>query len=132
MRDIGVAFCLLMLAVGCSASSAGGSGQGPANTEATCHYPSGVSTDASAPGCHAVDSAKICQVSNGATVLPDGGVTGGTETCQSVCATGDYELTCLGSDPLGPVPAPLPSLGCQVVPLPTPSNELFYCCPCAS
>jgi hypothetical protein len=28
------------------------------------------------------------------------------------------------------MPAPETSLGCTVIPVPTPSNVAFYCCPC--
>lgn len=39
-----------------------------------------------------------------------------------------YPLTCVGM----PTEVPDPSLGCTVLPIPTPSNETIYCCPCAN
>jgi hypothetical protein len=123
-----------LLATACSAkSSSGGSSSsssqpgGPSDA-GTCHYPASVqvSSDASGPGCFAHTPGMICQVSNGATVLPDGGVANGTETCSSLCGTSDYEMTCMNTSA-----EPDPSLGCQVIPIPSPSDVLFYCCPCA-
>jgi hypothetical protein len=118
---------LAAVVVGCSSSSS------PAQTGGTCAYPANAKTDgdASGNGCFAGPPASSCQVSNGATVLADGGVENGTETCQSLCAAGQYELTCRSSGLAGPIPDPDSSLGCQAIRIPTPSNELFYCCPCA-
>jgi hypothetical protein len=118
--------------VGAGASGGGGSSSGPS----ACIYPPAASTydDASAAGCTPQPAASICQVSNGATVLPDGGVLNGTETCSSMCAPSHYELVCSGGGVQHPVniPDPDPSLGCTVIPIPTPSDVLFYCCPCGS
>jgi hypothetical protein len=98
-----------------------------------CVYPEGVTTapDASTSGCFAEPSARVCQISNGATVLPDGGVANGTETCQSTCGAGEFALSCSSAGLTGPIPAPNAALGCSVVPDPTPPGELLYCCPCA-
>jgi hypothetical protein len=43
----------------------------------------------------------------------------------------EYALTCTG-DRMMPssIPSPDTSLDCTVIPVPTPSNVLFYCCPC--
>ena len=50
------------------------------------------------------------------------------------CSTGDYILHCVGSagsvTPLVQIPTPDSSLGCTVLPIPTPSNQTYYCCPC--
>jgi hypothetical protein len=120
---------LLLVLVACSGKSAGGSGSTERlGTDLSCNAPPGVEfiadASASGPGCIAHPPGQICQVSNGATVLPDGGVSGGTETCSSVCAGSDYEMTCEGAGD------PDPSFGCQVIPIPTPSDVTFYCCPC--
>lgn len=66
---------------------------------------------------------------DGTIVAPDGAVV--TGTCHSPCTQDEYTLTCLGSSSLvGAIPAPDTSLGCSAIPVPTPSNVLFYCCPC--
>jgi hypothetical protein len=92
-----------------------------------CNYPASVevNADPTGSGCFAKTPGQICQVSNGATILLDGGVSGGTESCQSMCGASQYEMTCRN------VSGPADSLGCQVIPIPTPANVLFYCCPCA-
>jgi hypothetical protein len=103
---------------------------------AACVYPANADTfsDASPVGCKPGPTAQTCQVSSGATILPDGGVANGTETCSPDCGPSQYELSCT-SGPVGPqpnaIPSPDPSLGCTDIGEPTPSNYLFYCCPCA-
>jgi hypothetical protein len=77
---------------------------------AMCRWPAAastlVSTDAGASGC-----------------LPG---TGG-----NLCASSQYTLTCHGA--AGGQPSlPDAALQCTIVPIPTPANVLFYCCPCAS
>jgi hypothetical protein len=83
-----------------------------------CASPAGVTPfpDASSvSGCYRVDDGQIC----------------GPSGCQSFCSGSTFQLTCEGGTPFGSVPAPDETLGCTVVPIPTPSNVLFYCCPCA-
>jgi hypothetical protein len=95
----------------------------------SCHLPAPVEvrTDPPVPGCFARSPAALCAVRNGATVnAADGGVSGGTESCASLCKASQYEMVC---DP--PEETPDPSLGCRVIPIPTPSCCLYYCCPCA-
>jgi hypothetical protein len=132
---------LALTAVGCSSSSpsAGPStgassttGQGAVDSTETCHYPANVeaASDAAGAGCLASPPHSICQVSNGATIEADGSVTGGTESCQPICPASNYELTCTGAQILGSIPDPDPSLKCRAIPIPTPPNVLFYCCPC--
>jgi hypothetical protein len=77
-----------------------------------------------AGSCVAQPTASLCEVSNGATVNADGSVTGGTERCEPLCGPSQYELVCSGVDPD-------PSLGCRIIPIPTPSCCLYYCCPSA-
>jgi hypothetical protein len=53
-----------------------------------------------------------------------------------LCSPEEYELSCIGAfNAENPesiqIPDPATSLGCSILPLPTPINELFYCCPCA-
>jgi hypothetical protein len=48
--------------------------------------------------------------------------------CNNACSPSEYSLSCYGSPDL--IPAPAPSLGCRPIPLPTPPDALFHCCPC--
>ncbi len=45
-------------------------------------------------------------------------------------SAGPPSITCRASATFGSIPEPDSSLNCSVIPIPTPSNELFYCCPC--
>jgi hypothetical protein len=101
---------------------------GPNSDGGACAYPAGVvaETDAANSGCFAHVPGRICTVSNGAIVLLDGGVLDGTESCSSICGASQYEMTCQFTNT-----APDPSLGCAIIPIPTPSCCLYYCCPCA-
>src|SRR5580698_3930617 len=129
MRTIGAMLFALIVVVGCGAGNK--TAQDP-----VCHYPANADTDGdgSMSGCHAGAPGQICEVSNGATINgADGGVTGGTESCQGQCGAAQYELTCTSASILGgSIPAPAASLDCQIIPIPTPSDALFYCCPCAN
>jgi hypothetical protein len=116
-----------LVAAACSASSSSVEGAG------ACMYPViQTDSDSSDARCTAGPSGQSCEVSNGATVLADGGVENGTETCHPLCGPGKFELSCQSAGMFGPIPAPVSSLGCQIIPEPTPSNSLFYCCPCAN
>jgi len=49
---------------------------------------------------------------------------------QPLCDSASYEVVCSGSEPPS-MPANIPTpVGCSAIPIPTPSNESFYCCPC--
>jgi len=81
-----------------------------------------------------------CQSPAGVSVAPDAAVVGcfrttfqicDPTTCQDPCGASDYPMTCTGSTLTGPSPEPDATLGCSVIPIPTPSDVLFYCCPCA-
>lgn len=61
---------------------------------------------------------------SGATILLDGGVSGGTESCQSLCGASQYEMTCRNVS--GP---PDSSLACQVIPIPTQPTSCFTAVP---
>ncbi|HEX8789891.1 MAG TPA: hypothetical protein VF765_02995 [Polyangiaceae bacterium] len=130
MRSVAWLALALLTAACSAATSSGGSAssqQAGSNGGGSCRYPGNVqvSSDPSGPGCFAHAPGQICQVSNGATVLPDGGVSGGTESCTSICGASQFEMTCMDTNS-----APDPSLGCTVIPIPTPSCCLYYCCPC--
>jgi hypothetical protein len=75
---------------------------------------------------------EICEVPNGSVVNSDGTVTtpaGETVTCDDACSPSEYSLSCYWR-PDGLPAAPPPSLDCRLIPVPTPPNALFYCCPC--
>jgi hypothetical protein len=47
------------------------------------------------------------------------------------CSSAEYSLDCVGELAAGAlIPAPSSALGCRLLPLPTPSNQSYYCCPC--
>jgi hypothetical protein len=126
-------YAFALLAAGCSGKVVSGGSESNQQTEAqeggSCQYPANVdvNSDPSSSGCFAGPAKQICEVSNGATVnAEDGGVSGGTESCRSLCGPSQYGMTCMGANS-----DPDPSLGCQVIPIPTPSCCLYYCCPCA-
>src|SRR5450755_1716538 len=73
-------------------------------------------SDAAAPGCKADPAFQICSSSG----------------CKSACAGSELPVACTGDSTGGTIPAPDAAFGCTVIPIPTPSNELFYCCPCAN
>jgi hypothetical protein len=133
---LGALAALALVVAGCSSSSSSPSTSSTAaqTGAGTCTYPAAAKagTPASGMGCFAAPSGQSCQVSNGATVLADGGVENGTETCTSQCAASEYELTCNSGSVMGSIPDPDPSLDCKVIAQPTPSDLLFYCCPCAN
>jgi hypothetical protein len=122
-------FFAVIMIVGCGGNEVA---QQSSVQEAACRYPANADTDdGSMSGCHAGPPGQLCLVSNGATVNLDGGVSGGTESCKSLCGAAQYELSCTSTGISGPIPDPATSLGCVIIPGPTPSDALFYCCPCA-
>jgi hypothetical protein len=103
-----------------------------------CAWPASVTQvgDASIAGCWAQATFNICEVPNGGTVnAQDGTITSPdgkpvTNACHDACSASEYALTCTGEVQSYPIPSPESSLGCRAIPVPTPSNRLFYCCPC--
>jgi hypothetical protein len=63
-----------------------------------------------------------------------------SESCSDYCAASDYSLTCRSAETVVTVDGgtdvtfidvgPDTSLGCQIVPIPTPVGTRVYCCPC--
>jgi hypothetical protein len=104
----------LALSVACGGDRLDGSSQ---VGSLTCQSPPGVSvaSDAAAAGCFRT-AFQICN----------------TMSCQSACSASDYALSCTGASAFGSIPEPDASLGCKVLPVPTPSDLLIYCCPCAN
>jgi hypothetical protein len=114
------AVVLLSLSFALALSSACGSDQLGSGTQVgslTCESPPGVSAapDPAAAGCFRT-AFQICN----------------TMSCQSACSASDYSMTCTGAGAVGSIPAPDSALGCTVLPIPTPSDVLIYCCPCAN
>ncbi len=131
-----------------SRSAAGGSTTGscPSATSGSlsCQWPAAADTfDAGTnQGCKPNPGFESCEVPNGSIILADGGVVtpdGGVVTCTDLCCATEYELTCSGAPPREidgglvdeDIPTPAPSLNCKAIPIPTPINSSFYCCPCA-
>lgn len=135
---------ILLPLVGCGSGEDGGTdAQSESATAAldggACVWPASVTQtdDAGAVGCWARATFNICQVPNGGSVnAQDGTITGPdgkpvTNACHDACSGSEYALTCTSATLLSaPIPVPDVSLGCSVIPIPTPSDALFYCCPC--
>jgi hypothetical protein len=86
--------------------------------------------DASGTGCTPLDTLPVCQVPSGSSVLADGATIApdgapAPSECTSACGVSEYALSCTGA-------SPDTALRCTVVPIPTPSNGSFFCCPCAT
>jgi hypothetical protein len=80
--------------------------------------PSANTTDGgSGPGCVPQPEFKICE--------------GSPTNCHDACTATEYSLTCTGSGDPDTIPNPPASLDCNAIAIPTPSNQLYYCCPCA-
>jgi hypothetical protein len=128
MRVVAVLLGLVVAACsGANTPTTASSDQNLDSDGGICRYPAGVAIGSSVSGseCVAHPPGQICQVSNGATVnAADGAVTGGSETCHSLCGSSEYEMTCSETPPDS-------SLGCKIIPIPTPSCCAFYCCPCS-
>jgi hypothetical protein len=138
MRTMGL-ILLLIVAGGCAGRSETAVQQDSAGDEskaadvASCNYSSALDVAENGdltPGCHVTADAKVCEVSNGATVSQDGGVSNGTESCKPLCAQGQYPVECVGEGVMRPIPQLPTGLSCQPGGLPTPSSEMSYCCPC--
>jgi hypothetical protein len=86
-------------------------------TSETCRWPTAADgPEASMLGCFPRTPAQIC----------------GAGPCRPICETGAYQLSCFGDGAAnGTMPSPDSSLGCRVLPYPTPPGTLFYCCPCS-
>jgi hypothetical protein len=133
-RFVNLAFFLLAIA-GCGSDQS----DGTAKDAGACTWPASVTpvSDASTVGCWAQASFNICEVPNGGSVNAQDGTILGPDgkpvanACHDVCSASEYALTCTGAT-MSPstIPSPDSSLGCKVIPGPTPSNELAYCCPC--
>ena len=105
----------LAFAAGCGVATGGAGGPGSfANEQHTA---------VTSPGCTARSNFRVCQVSSGATVLGDGGVINGTESCTDACTSAEQALSCTGNA------QPNPASDCRVIPVPTPNGVTDWCCP---
>jgi len=109
----GVLILLLALGVpGCGGDEQGDAGTSAARLSPMCQE----RPDDATPGCFATPSSMLC--------APAG--------CQSLCSQGQTPVTCSSAQATGPIPVPDAHAGCTAVVIPTPSSELFYCCPCSA
>ena len=146
LGPIRVAFAagVLLSSTGCGSNTANSPTEADAASPSivdagACSWPASVTSsgDASTSGCWAKPTFNICEVPSGGSVNaqdgtirgPDGQVV--TDACKDACSASEYALTCTGETMMpSSIPSPASSLGCTVIPVPTPSNALFYCCPC--
>ena len=100
----------------------------------------GCGGDGGAPGSRTTSSASAAQMCQarpdettaGCFATPSS-MLGSPTGCQSLCAAGQTPVTCSsGPSTTGQIPAPDLNGGCTIVAIPTPQNELFYCCPCGA
>ena len=113
-----LALALTALSVSCTGN---GSAELQGALVPACTWPAAADTvnAGTGAGCEAQARFQVCQVSSG-----------GAESCQDSCTPAEYALTCTGES-TGSMPAPDPSLKCKIIPVPTPPNKAFYCCPCS-
>lgn len=100
-----------------SSATTGGSG--------ACQPPAAADTSGTdGTGCSPLPKFQDCEQ----TITPSGT----TVQCTDACPATDYAVECRGTTGgASGIPAPDQALRCVVIPIPTPPNELFYCCPCA-
>jgi hypothetical protein len=120
IRSAATIVAALLLGVGAAACGGDHPASGPLGVgeSASCRSPAGVAaaTDAAVAGCVRPEAFQLCS--------PTG--------CQDACSPSGYPLVCASAGPLvTPIPAPDSALGCTFIPIPTPSNAHYYCCPCA-
>ena len=108
-----------------------------------CAWPGTADTfdPAAGTGCIPRSMLQICEVPSGSVIDPaTGAITtpaGQTVMCDAACSPAEYAVECRGPLPAdapgsttASVPEPDAALGCRVVPIPTPPNVSFNCCPC--
>jgi hypothetical protein len=128
-------FAAALLALACGGSSTDTAARRDLVIPA-CTWPAAADTSdaASRTGCAPRSMFQVCEVPSGSVLHGDGTITtpdGRSVTCTSACAPAEYVLTCTGAAPApAAIPSPAASLGCRAIPIPTPPNALFWCCPC--
>lgn len=93
-------------------------------------WPPSVDTYDAGVGCQPYPTLKLCTEYSSTS-----------ESCSDYCSATDYSLTCRSAETAVAVDGgtdvtfidvgPDASLGCQVVPIPTPAGTTVYCCPCS-
>lgn len=104
---------VFLYSAGCGEGGGNGSDEMPKVTSATL-CPS--APEPAVSGCFAQESSQICS----------------SDGCKDLCAPSETPVTCSTTEASGPIPEPDAAAGCRILPLPTPSNALFYCCTCGS
>jgi hypothetical protein len=132
MRMFRVALRIVALAL--LGAACGSGGQHEWTSAAFCSWPDAANTSdaTTSVGCEPTPTFRVCEVPSGATPNADGSYTP-PATCTDPCAPGGYALRCTGSivdGVLTSMPAPDPSLRCDVLPIPSPRGQAVYCCPC--
>jgi hypothetical protein len=94
-----------------------------------CTVPAAANTFSatSSAGCQPQTVFQICEVPSGSTYEPDGSIStpnGAAVMCSDPCSATEYSLACTGNAVADS------SLGCKVIPLPTPEGATNFCCPC--
>lgn len=146
--------------LGKDAGAAGGSGQVASDGPAQAADVAGVGQDAEQkpPAADGPISASICVTFSGQAApcagIPDAAIGNvcpyppGSDTssdtgkgnfvgcrpgpASNFCDQSWYTMTCNSAGTMpSSIPEPANSLACKVLPIPTPSNTLYYCCPCA-
>jgi hypothetical protein len=108
-----------------------------------CSWPAAADTSdpTTRAGCQPRSIFQLCEVPNGSYIHADGTITtpdGTTVTCDSACGPTDYAMFCRSETPSidpptsSPMPTPDPSLGCRILPIPTPPSLTVYCCACGA
>ncbi len=116
----------LLLFAACGTSTLGGGGTGDSGTGAQ-----GTGAQGTTGACPALEGVDGGTSPGECTPGAPGTICTGTD-CKSLFGGSQYEMTCLSATPTGQIPAPNASLGCTIIPIPTPSDALYYCCPCGS
>jgi hypothetical protein len=126
-----VAIAAIGGASGCSDAStdtADGGDEDAGEAAAACWPDSADTLQSSGTGCAPHATFPVCQVPSGSIVLLDGATVApdgapAPAVCTDACGVSEYALECSGA-------SPDTALRCTVVPIPTPSNSTFFCCPC--
>jgi len=103
---------VLLFNASCEEGGSGGGVDRTSKAATLCPVP----PDPTVSGCFAQESSQICS--------PEG--------CKDLCTGSETPVTCSTTELTGPIPEPASAAGCRILPLPTPSNALFYCCKCGA
>jgi len=133
---VAIASLAALFALACGSESGTNESDRGAIVIPACNWPASANTltAESETGCLPRSMFQICGVPSGSVVHADGSITtpeGETVACTNACSPTEYSLECRGTGSTGAaVPAPDPALSCRAIPVPTPPNLVFHCCPC--